>query len=156
MVWTRRQLDEALTEYQRVLTAARQAPGSIRTAVGDARRFVRWLDGEFDPRAQRSVGRHLANKRWGTKTMRRRPDGGPAHVRVTRWLGRSHRSPRHRPPGQFADEVASRWSNAVSVASVKGRAPTLVASSRPHRHDRAIARRMAAASSGAVTWAYRA
>jgi hypothetical protein len=52
MAWTRRQLDEAVTEYQRVLTEAQQAPGSIRTAVGDARRFVRWLDGEFDPRSR--------------------------------------------------------------------------------------------------------
>jgi hypothetical protein len=37
MAWTRRQLDEAVTEYQRVLSEAQQAPGSIRTAVGDAR-----------------------------------------------------------------------------------------------------------------------
>jgi hypothetical protein len=36
-------------DYERVLTEAQQAPGSIRTAVGDARRFVRWLDGEFEP-----------------------------------------------------------------------------------------------------------
>src|SRR5450759_3098302 len=52
MAWTRRQLDEAVTEYQRVLTEAQQAPGSIRTAVGDARRFVRWHDGAFDPRSR--------------------------------------------------------------------------------------------------------
>lgn len=56
MVWTRRQLDQAVMEYERVLTEAQQAPGSIRTAVGDARRFVRWLDGEFHPRAREDSG----------------------------------------------------------------------------------------------------
>jgi hypothetical protein len=55
MPWTRRQLDQAVMEYERVLTEAQQAPGSIRTAVGDARRFVRWLDGEFRPRARQDA-----------------------------------------------------------------------------------------------------
>lgn len=53
MAWTRRRLDQAVVEYERVLTEAQQAPGSIRTAVGDARRFVRWLDGEFEPQARK-------------------------------------------------------------------------------------------------------
>lgn len=53
MGWTRRQLDQAVMDYERVLTEAQQAPGSIRTAVGDARRFVRWLDGEFEPQARK-------------------------------------------------------------------------------------------------------
>jgi hypothetical protein len=53
MAWTRRQLDQAVMDYERVLTEAQQAPGSIRTAVGDARRFVRWLDGEFEPQARK-------------------------------------------------------------------------------------------------------
>jgi hypothetical protein len=68
MAWTRRQLDQAVMDYERVLTEAQQAPGSIRTAVGDARRFVRWLDGEFEPQARKDsrVSLHLRSA-YGTR-----------------------------------------------------------------------------------------
>lgn len=74
MAWTRRQLDEAVTEYQRVLTEAQQAPGSIRTAVGDARRFVRWLDGEFDPRSRQDS--RVPSRPHSAKLARRARLGG--------------------------------------------------------------------------------
>lgn len=46
MAWTREQLDEALVTYERELHRAGRRPGTITTYVGDARRFVDWLDGE--------------------------------------------------------------------------------------------------------------
>jgi hypothetical protein len=64
MTWTRQQLEEAIVAYERVLNEKGQKQGSINTAVGDARRFVRWLDGEFEPRA-RSGG--SVNSRAGTR-----------------------------------------------------------------------------------------
>lgn len=49
MAWTRQQLEEAIVAYERVLTERGQKRSSINTAIGDARRFVRWLDGDFEP-----------------------------------------------------------------------------------------------------------
>ena len=45
MAWTKKQLSEATTAYERALRRAGRSPGTITTYVGDARRFIEWLDG---------------------------------------------------------------------------------------------------------------
>jgi len=45
VAWTKRELDEALIAYERELVKAGRTLGTITTYVGDARRFVDWLDG---------------------------------------------------------------------------------------------------------------
>lgn len=53
--WTKRELDEAVTRYERDLIVAGRTPGTIATYVGDARRFVEWLAGAQVVPAARGV-----------------------------------------------------------------------------------------------------
>ena len=48
MAWTKEQLDEALTAYERDLVKVGRTAGTVTTYVGDARRFVEWLAGNRD------------------------------------------------------------------------------------------------------------
>lgn len=107
MAWTKRQLDEALTEYERDLGKAGRTAGTVTTYVGDARRFVEWLAGNRNLEA-RPMTRRSREAR-PTVRVRRTATGGlvppPVTLRklVDDWKNRS------RPAQQPMPWPRDRW-----------------------------------------------
>jgi hypothetical protein len=54
--WTRRELEDELDRFQGELEAAGLRPTSVQTYVERSRIFVRWLAGEYVPRASVNKG----------------------------------------------------------------------------------------------------
>jgi hypothetical protein len=107
MAWTRRQLDEALTAYERDLVAAGRTRGTVTTCVGDARRFVEWLAGDRDLEARPRTPKSRVAEPGGR--TRRAATGSlvppPAILRklVDRWKGRG------RPAQEAMPWPRDRW-----------------------------------------------
>lgn len=65
MAWTKQQLHEAVVAYERALLDAGHTRGTVNTYVGDARRFVQWLErgGEEPPTRGAAPAQHVARPR---------------------------------------------------------------------------------------------
>lgn len=60
--WTMAQLKQELRGFEAALKARGLRTTSIQTSVGQSERFLRWLDGEYEPRGANAVGRSRWSK----------------------------------------------------------------------------------------------
>jgi hypothetical protein len=55
--WDVEELKAEIDRYRAALVAAGKVPNTVQTYVDRADRFVRWLNGEYDPAEERSAAR---------------------------------------------------------------------------------------------------